>query len=97
MNVGTCSEWGKCRHCLQLREEGNRLSILEEVKGGESRWIEFKEKLPRSEQIAKTAIAFSNGGGGKLIIGVKDQIGEVAGVSKKRKHHGIRTCEMCTF
>jgi len=34
--------------------------------------LEFKEKLPLSEAIAKTVIAFSNTAEGKLLIGVND-------------------------
>ena len=45
------------------------MSILEEIKQGESKTLEFKEKLPNSQGIAKSIIAFSNTTGGKLIIG----------------------------
>jgi len=55
------------------------LDILEEIKNGESKILEFKEKLPRNESIAKSIIAFSNTSGGKLIIGVNDDR-EVIGV-----------------
>jgi len=48
------------------------VSLIEEIKKGESKTLEFKEKLPSNESIAKTIIAFSNTSGGKLIIGVND-------------------------
>lgn len=57
------------------------MSILSDIRKGESRKIEFKEYLPESSKISKTIISFSNGAGGKLIIGVNDK-GEITGVSE---------------
>ncbi|WP_297427769.1 helix-turn-helix domain-containing protein [Clostridium sp.] len=51
------------------------MSILSDIRKGESRKIEFKEYLPESSKISKTIISFSNGAGGKLIIGVNDKGG----------------------
>lgn len=48
------------------------MSILLEIEKGESRKLEFKEMLLESSKISKTVVAFSNGAGGKLIIGVND-------------------------
>lgn len=48
------------------------MDILEEIKNGESKILEFKEKLPRNDSIAKSIIAFSNTAGGKLVIGIND-------------------------
>lgn len=45
----------------------------EQIKNGENRFLEFKVKLPSPENIAKTAIAFSNGAGGEILIGVDDK------------------------
>lgn len=56
------------------------MSILSDIKKGESRKLEFKEYLPESSKISKTVIGFSNGAGGKLIIGVNDN-GEITGIS----------------
>ncbi|MEN8905074.1 MAG: ATP-binding protein [Clostridiales bacterium] len=58
------------------------MSLLKEILNGESKTMEFKEILPKSEMIAKTIVAFSNTSGGKLIIGVNDQR-EVIGISEK--------------
>jgi ATP-dependent DNA helicase RecG len=55
------------------------MTLAEQIKKGESKILELKEKLPKNDSIAKIAIAFSNTGGGKLIIGVNDQL-EVVGV-----------------
>lgn len=56
------------------------LSTLLDINKGESRKLEFKEYLPESSKISKTVIAFSNGAGGKLIIGVNDN-SEITGIS----------------
>lgn len=56
------------------------LSILLEIEKGESRKLEFKEHFPESIKISKTIVAFANGAGGKLIVGIDDN-GKVTGVS----------------
>ncbi|MBN2598402.1 MAG: putative DNA binding domain-containing protein [Marinifilaceae bacterium] len=55
------------------------MKIPELIAKGESKILEFKEALPKNESIAKTVIAFSNTGGGKLIVGVNDKR-EVVGI-----------------
>ena len=55
------------------------MSLLQAIQNGEGKTIEFKVELPNSNTLAKTIIAFSNTGGGKLIIGVNDQ-GEIIGL-----------------
>ena len=55
---------------------------IEEILRGESKDLEFKEKLPEdSKKYMKTIVAFSNGEGGRLIIGVNDDR-EVVGVEQ---------------
>jgi len=46
----------------------------------ESKVIEFKSTVQRFESIIKTAVAFANGIGGKIIIGVDDQTREILGI-----------------
>ena len=48
------------------------MNIINLIQNGETKTLEFKEKLPSNDRIAKTIISFSNTAGGKLIIGVKD-------------------------
>ncbi len=55
------------------------MNIIEEIKEGESKTLEFKEKLPQKDQILKTIVAFSNTCGGKLIIGVSNDL-EIIGI-----------------
>ena len=50
----------------------------------ESRRLEFKERLPKGEQVARTAVAFANGAGGKIILGVKDSPRQIIGVDEGR-------------
>ena len=56
---------------------------IEEILAGESKNIEFKESLPeKSIKYMKTIVAFANGLGGKLIIGVQDATRKVVGIYK---------------
>jgi ATP-dependent DNA helicase RecG len=57
--------------------------LLDEIKKGESKRLELKEKLPSNEAIAKTVVAFSNTSGGKLIIGVNDKR-EIVGIDEDK-------------
>ncbi|GAA5015425.1 hypothetical protein GCM10023206_26480 [Acinetobacter puyangensis] len=58
----------------------NKHPLWLEIQKGESKTLEFKQQLPKGQQIAKTLIAFANGNGGKLIIGVTDDL-ELVGIS----------------
>lgn len=55
------------------------MSILEDIRKGEGKTIEFKEIMPSADKLAKTVIAFANMAGGKIIIGVSDR-GEIKGI-----------------
>ncbi len=57
-----------------------------EIRRGEGKRLEMKRTLPASEHISKTAIAFSNMAGGKLIIGVEDRTAEIIGISESAVH-----------
>jgi ATP-dependent DNA helicase RecG len=49
----------------------------------ESKVLEFKEILPNKNQLIKTCVAFANGQGGEIIIGIQDTTREILGVSEK--------------
>ncbi len=49
----------------------------------ESRRLEFKETWPGGSSIARTAIAFANGAGGRIVFGVKDNPREIIGVPEE--------------
>ncbi len=55
------------------------MGIVEQIKKGEGKFIEFKEFMPSAEKLSKTVISFANMAGGKIIIGVKDN-GEIVGI-----------------
>ena len=55
--------------------------LLQEIKQGESKILEFKEMLPSdSKKYVKTVIAFSNCLGGRIIIGVNNTNNEIVGI-----------------
>lgn len=47
----------------------------------ESRRLEFKEAWPSGDGIARTAVAFANGAGGKIVFGVREEPREIVGIS----------------
>jgi predicted HTH transcriptional regulator len=49
------------------------------IAGGENQHLDFKYNISDSRKIAKTLVAFANTGGGKLLIGVRDN-GSIAGI-----------------
>ena len=56
---------------------------LSEIQHGESSELEFKRELPKNkDNLLKTVSAFSNGGGGSIIIGIDDKTHEVVGVDE---------------
>ncbi|MFH1653114.1 MAG: RNA-binding domain-containing protein [Pseudomonadota bacterium] len=46
----------------------------------ESKLLEFKERLPKLSSLVKTCVAFANGSGGKIVIGVEDRTRKIVGV-----------------
>ncbi|MDR2196447.1 MAG: putative DNA binding domain-containing protein [Coriobacteriales bacterium] len=57
--------------------------LLADIKCGESNRLEFKRELPKENlRYIKTLVAFANGSGGKLIIGVDNETREIVGVDK---------------
>lgn len=55
------------------------MDILNIIKQGENKTTEFKVELPTGKSIPKAVVAFSNTGGGKIIIGVADN-GDIIGL-----------------
>jgi len=51
----------------------------------ESKTLEIKSTLPKFDVLIKTCIAFANGIGGSIIIGVEDQTREIVGVNELTK------------
>lgn len=59
------------------------MDIKEIVKNGENKTIEFKEVIPNSKKISQTAVAFANGAGGKILIGITDDR-KIVGIDEKQ-------------
>lgn len=58
------------------------MTLFDEIQLGESRTLEFKAELPQdSSKWIKTVVAFANGAGGRIIIGVTDSR-EIVGIPK---------------
>jgi ATP-dependent DNA helicase RecG len=51
------------------------MNIKELIDRGESQSLEFKESLKLKDEIGETVSAFSNLGGGTVIVGVSDRGG----------------------
>lgn len=49
----------------------------------ESKTLEFKSRLPNFHNLVKTCVAFANGIGGKIVIGVEDKTREILGVNNE--------------
>ena len=59
------------------------MALYDEIQEGESRTLEFKAELPKdSEKWIKTVVAFANGAGGKIVVGVNDER-QIVGLSKE--------------
>jgi ATP-dependent DNA helicase RecG len=56
--------------------------IADIIRKGEGKTLEFKETLPSGESLARTAVAFSNMAGGKIIIGIEDRSSKLTGISE---------------
>jgi predicted HTH transcriptional regulator len=65
-----------------MEKEMNSLqnSIIPFWQQPESRRLEFKETFPKGDQIARTAVAFANGAGGKIVFGVRNDPREIVGI-----------------
>ena len=48
----------------------------------ESRRLELKESWPGGDKIARTAVAFANGAGGRIVFGVRNEPRSIIG-----RHH----------
>jgi predicted HTH transcriptional regulator len=60
------------------------------ISGGEGQQLDFKYCISDSRKIARTLSAFANSGGGKLLIGVRDN-GSLAGIRSEEEFYMIET------
>jgi ATP-dependent DNA helicase RecG len=59
------------------------MKFIDVINQGEGKRLELKEKLPSHISIAKTAVAFSNTSGGKIVIGINDDL-KIVGVDEDK-------------
>ena len=58
--------------------------IVQKELFGESKHVEFKVEIPKKhEKFLKDIIAFANTSGGKTIVGIEDETGEVIGLGEQ--------------
>ncbi len=57
------------------------LSLENLLQKDENRTLEFKEEFPSKLKLIKTIIAFANGSGGIILIGIKDKTKEIIGIN----------------
>lgn len=62
----------------------------------ESSTLEFKQQLPNWQQIVKTVVAFCNGFGGKIIIGIDDQQ-NICGISEENISQTIESLQQSIY
>jgi len=74
--------------------EKNRPLFLDQP---ESRRLEFKETFPKGDQVARTAVAFANGAGGKIVFGVKDSPRKIVGISDAQLFKTEERIANCIF
>ena len=60
------------------------LELLEIISTGETSKVQFKEELPHRDSIAQEIAAMSNSLGGVILVGVKDVIGEIIGLTSEQ-------------
>ncbi|MCP4757300.1 MAG: hypothetical protein GY866_41080 [Proteobacteria bacterium] len=58
------------------------MNLLEKLNRPESRKLEIKRQLPGKSDLLKTIVAFSNGAGGELILGVSEKNRDVVGIKE---------------
>ena len=74
--------------------EKNQPTFIEQ---SESRRLEFKEVFPKGDQVARTAVAFANGAGGKIVFGVKDTPRKIIGISDDQLFKTEERITSCIF
>ena len=58
------------------------MNIVEKLHQGENRKLEFKREFPAKSNLLKTIVAFANGAGGELILGVSDDDRKIIGINE---------------
>ncbi len=82
--------------CCELIYQGIIMSDIRRlIQKGEGKTIEFKETLPKKSGLTKTAVAFSNTAGGKILVGIEDKTCRITGISEEEAlDFPDRICDM---
>ncbi len=59
----------------------NAIELRDILSTGETGKVQFKDKMPHTESVAREIVAISNSLGGIILFGIKDVTSEVMGLS----------------
>lgn len=68
----------------------NALELLDIISTGETSRVQFKETLPNSESMSREMVAMANSIGGMILLGVKDKVGTVTGLTQEQIEYADR-------
>lgn len=68
----------------------NAIELLDIISTGETSKVQFKETLPNAESVSREMVAMANSGGGIFLIGIKDKIGTVTGLTPEQIEYADR-------
>lgn len=68
----------------------NTLELLDIISTGETSKVQFKEILPNTESMSRELVAMANSGGGKILLGIKDRIGTITGLTPQQIEYADR-------
>ena len=68
----------------------NAIELLDIISTGETSKVQFKETLPNPESVSKEMVAMANSLGGMILLGVKDKVGTVTGLTQEQIEYADR-------
>lgn len=68
----------------------NAIELLDIISTGETSKVQFKETLPNSESVSREMVAMANSGGGIILVGIKDKVGTVTGLTPEQIEYADR-------
>lgn len=68
----------------------NAIELLDIISTGETSKVQFKETLPNAESVSREMVAMANSGGGIILVGIKDKVGAVTGLTPEQIEYADR-------
>ena len=68
----------------------NAIELMDVISAGETSKVQFKESLTTQESMGREIVAMANSLGGVILIGVKDKVGTVTGLSQEQIEYADR-------